>query len=249
LHLVINVVRRGIIDEGDSVMVHESAMGKKLFAIPTGGNVNSARFSPDGKRLVVDSTMGHGADSKSELTTWDPATGQKLASEALGQIRVHFGDETLSPDGKWIVYQGFQRGELAVRKASSNRLVFSKAQSFRKVVFSPDSKCLAAISTDRVNVWSVATGKVVFPALKIPHVADVAFSPDGKHIVTAGAEPALKIWDATTGAGLRPLEEDTDVLSLVAFSRDGKTLATAGAYRTVKLWDMAALAEKLDPSR
>jgi len=155
----------------------------------------------------------------------------------------------LSPDGKWLVHQGLEKGELAVREVSSKKLISFKAQKVRKIAFSPDSKRFAAIATDTMNVWDMATGREVVHALKIPRVMDMAFSPDGKHIVTGGTEPALRIWDATTGRQLRTLEDEGGTVNIVAFSRDGKLLATSGSYMTVKLWDMASLAEALDKSR
>ncbi|MEU0518902.1 caspase family protein [Streptosporangium sp. NPDC006007] len=65
----------------------------------------------------------------------------------------------------------------------------------------------------------------------------VVFSPDGKQLVTAGADKTARLWDASTGKPLRTLTGHTDGVFAVAFSPDGKQLATAGYDGTARLWD------------
>ena len=60
----------------------------------------------------------------------------------------------------------------------------------------------------------------------------VAFSPDGKQIVTAAADETVKLWDAVTGERL--LKWDGHY---AAFSPDGKRLAVVIADGTVKVLD------------
>jgi eukaryotic-like serine/threonine-protein kinase len=65
-------------------------------------------------------------------------------------------------------------------------------------------------------------------------VYSVAFSPDGKRIVTGSHDGTAKVWDAQSGGELLTLNVSDDVLS-VAFSPDGKRVVTAGRAATV--WD------------
>ena len=63
-------------------------------------------------------------------------------------------------------------------------------------------------------------------------VSAMAFSPDGKLLVSGGGAGAIKLWDVKSGAGLRTMTEETlddDVqgVSALAFSADGKMLASA----------------------
>jgi WD40 repeat protein/tetratricopeptide (TPR) repeat protein len=77
-----------------------------------------------------------------------------------------------------------------------------------------------------------------------PHdnaVLAVAFSPDGRRILTGSADRTARLWDVGTGRLLgKPLEHDGLVLA-VAFSPDGRTLVTcsqSSATRgTVRLWN------------
>jgi WD40 repeat protein len=58
-------------------------------------------------------------------------------------------------------------------------------------------------------------------------VSSVAFSPDGKQIVSGSADRTVRRWDAATGQQLLPaLEGHTDCVSSVAFSPNGKQIPT-----------------------
>jgi WD40 repeat protein len=77
-------------------------------------------------------------------------------------------------------------------------------------------------------------------------VLSVAFSPDGKRLVTtsdigipARSDPTLTLWDAHTGKQMLNLKAQEDVLS-VAFSPDGKRLASGSFSGAVDVWDAAS---------
>jgi DNA-binding beta-propeller fold protein YncE len=69
-------------------------------------------------------------------------------------------------------------------------------------------------------------------------VTDVAFSPDGKHIVTASWDKTARVWDAETGKPIgEPLTGHTGSVRSAAFSPDGKRIVTASEDKTARLWD------------
>ncbi len=82
-------------------------------------------------------------------------------------------------------------------------------------------------------------------------VGTVAFTPDGKRLVTSGlSQPRqkysnprsgeVKFWDAETGQPLRvPLIGPADNLARAVLSRDGTHLATTRWDHTVRVWDLA----------
>ena len=53
-------------------------------------------------------------------------------------------------------------------------------------------------------------------------VSSVAFSPDGKQVVSGSGDQTVRLWDAATGALLQTLEGHTSSVNSVAFSPDGK---------------------------
>lgn len=57
-------------------------------------------------------------------------------------------------------------------------------------------------------------------------VFSVAFSPDGKQVVSGSGDKTVQLWDAVTGALQQTLEGHLDSVRSVAFSPDGKLLPT-----------------------
>jgi len=68
-------------------------------------------------------------------------------------------------------------------------------------------------------------------------IVSVAFSPDGKYVLTGSDDTTAKLWDAATGAVVRNFLEHTDGVYGVAFSPDGKHVLTGSWDGTAKLWD------------
>jgi WD40 repeat protein len=66
----------------------------------------------------------------------------------------------------------------------------------------------------------------------IAGVRSVAFSPDGKQIVSGSGDTTVRRWDAATGQQLLPaLEGHTSGVRSVAFSPDGKQIPTLHVSR------------------
>ncbi|HVS38557.1 MAG TPA: hypothetical protein VMS17_23575 [Gemmataceae bacterium] len=56
----------------------------------------------------------------------------------------------------------------------------------------------------------------------------LAFSGDGKMLVSAGADQTVRIWDAMTGRQVQAIDRWLDVVNGVLFSPDSKSIITAG---------------------
>jgi WD40 repeat protein len=69
---------------------------------------------------------------------------------------------------------------------------------------------------------------------------DMAFSPDGKTILTGCEDNVARLWDIATRTVLVPPLQHQGWAHSVAFSPDGKTVLTCGGSdRTARLWDAA----------
>ena len=65
----------------------------------------------------------------------------------------------------------------------------------------------------------------------------MAFSPDGKQIVSGSGDDTLKLWDATTGDEILTLTGHTGGVSSVAFSSDAKWIVSGDFDGALKVWD------------
>ena len=78
----------------------------------------------------------------------------------------------------------------------------------------------------------------------------VAFSPDGKRIVSGSGDKTVRVWDAATGQPHRHADRPTPIgaaadrphraeCASVAFSPDGQRIVSGSVDKTVRLWDAA----------
>jgi WD40 repeat protein/uncharacterized caspase-like protein len=71
-------------------------------------------------------------------------------------------------------------------------------------------------------------------------VDSIAFSPDGKLLVSGSADSTIKIWDLQLGRELRTLSGHTGGVRAVLFGPDGKWIASGGVDGKLKIWDLAS---------
>src|SRR5579871_2354588 len=68
----------------------------------------------------------------------------------------------------------------------------------------------------------------------------VAFTPDGRHVVTGSFDHTLKVWEAATGKEVKTFGGTAGHQNLVlgvAVSPDGTLIASGSSDNTAKIWD------------
>lgn len=108
--------------------------------------------------------------------------------------------------------------------------------------FDPGGVHVFATAEDRAIVrWHLDSGeRVVFPKEHDSWVRGLAFSKDGKTLVSSGYDDTLIWWSATEKdpKPLRKLAAHKGWIRAVAVSPDGSLLASAGNDRVVRVWKM-----------
>jgi WD40 repeat protein len=69
-------------------------------------------------------------------------------------------------------------------------------------------------------------------------VDSLAWTPDGKILVSGSGDKTIRVWDAATRKTIARLEGHTAQVRAVAISADGRLLASKADDYTVALWDM-----------
>jgi len=72
-------------------------------------------------------------------------------------------------------------------------------------------------------------------------VHSVAYSPDGRHIVSGSKDCTVRIWDLTLGEEMMSLQSDNDsAVDSVTFASDNKTIAAGTVSGIISVWGLSA---------
>ena len=201
-----------------------------------GARVSNVQFSPNGRLLAT-----AGFDNTVKL--WEVAT-RKLIQTLTGHTEAVL-DLAFSPDGKLLVSVGKDH-TVRLWEVQSGRLARSiktVADWHCGVAFNPDGSVLTVGSVGGgIYWWNTSNWQRVFPPYPAgkPRVAvqGLAFSPDGRQLVSAAKERTARSWDMGSGKELRRFEGHAAQVFSAAFSPNGKTLATGSEDMSIKLWDV-----------
>jgi RNA polymerase sigma factor (sigma-70 family) len=202
--------------DNKAIRLIDPTTGKTLHTLDgVGPWLLGLAFTPDGRRLIAWS-------SDKQIARWDVATGKTLPSFSVpvdpampvplppGGNGPSFTAE-FSPDGRFLVF-GLQEGFLPVVDAVTGREI-------RRFQTAPDGACFFAFSPDgKTLAWAgwrdptvylgeLATGKERhhFTGHR-GRVTALAFTPDGKKLISGAEDTTALIWDLTggTAAGNKP---------------------------------------------
>lgn len=119
------------------------------------------------------------------------------------------------------------------------------------LVFSPDGQLLASASSNTaapVKIWNWVTGEErnLIPAHLERRIRSIAFSPDGRWLVTGSLACITEIWDVLTGDRIQQFRGHSQPVTCVAFApsahldqpRESALVATGSQDQTLRLWNV-----------
>ncbi len=142
-----------------------------------------------------------------------------------------------SQDGRYVLSGG--GGMIKIWDAQTGAEIRSfHAKAVTSVAFSPDGHNVLSGSEGTAKLTDIQTGMTIrtFTGQSFG-VDSVAYSSDGRYVLTGGGVNTAKLWDAHTGTLIRTLIGHTDWICSVAFSADGRYALTGSRDFTAKLWD------------
>jgi WD40 repeat protein len=195
-------------------------------------------LGPDGHRLA--SANGDGT-----IGVFDVETGESLLT--LRGHKDFVFSVAFSPDGKRLASAGADRkvkvwdletGGVTLSRDGHEGVLTGAAYA---VSFSPDGRCLAYGVDGDVVLWDLSAGQELFHLRGHERFATcVAFSPDGRLLVSGSFKGLVRLWDTLTGRLVRTIVAYDDPITSVAFRPDGRCLASASFDRLVKIWNAAS---------
>jgi WD40 repeat protein len=156
-----------------------------------------------------------------------------------------------SPDSKHIVSGGSRfTDDCALRvwdAVTGKQILAIKTNNdfVKSAAFSPDGKWIVGGTLEgMIRLWDANTGKEKMTMQADKWVHCVAFSSDGKRIVSGGggannAPGDLRVWDANTGQMLMTNTGHFRGVYCLAISPDGTRFVTGGVDKLVKLWNFS----------
>ncbi len=108
-----------------------------------------------------------------------------------------------------------------------------------KIEYSPDGRLLAVVSSIGIWLYDAHTGQEL--DLLMAHterVQSMAFSPDGKTLVSGNSDSTIHLWDTQTHTLRKTFKGHTKPVLSVVFSSDGTSLASGSKDNTICLWDV-----------
>lgn len=134
----------------------------------------------------------------------------------------------------WDVYEGIQIASISTI-------------SVRAVSYSPAGTSLACgLSDGSVEIWT-GEDRPSLGHVLLGHTASVsslAFSPNGKFLVSASLDRTVRYWNVGSGAEVRQLHGPVDGVWCVVISPDGKRIIASSRCQCVWVWDLTAEAPR-----
>jgi hypothetical protein len=217
----------------------------RLWDAESGGEIH--RF--EGHSRKVDS-VAFSSDGRFVLTgSWDGTT-RLWEVESGREIRRFEGRlSALSADGRHVLTGNGDAALLWEAETGKRiRQFYVPSESVLALALSPDEKYLVTLSEKcllfgpcTARLWGLDSGKELRRKeegyLGILSTSSIAFSPDGRYVLTKSEDNTARLWRSRTGQDVWRFTGDSPIVS-VGFSPDGKYAMTGSDDGTTGVWDV-----------
>jgi WD40 repeat protein len=255
-------------------LIRDARMLRLRRTIRTGlGDGLAVAFGPDSRLMATETHLGDVESIPSRgyrVALWDASDGAHVADlpgparwVTVGGQRFPNDVETLAFDDRGtLLAGGDDTGHVFLWNVRTHRptgapLVVppDPAVDFNGVLgvaWGPDDRLLAVAHGSVASVWSFAQHRWLYTVDVdggFGRSKAVAFSPDGRLLVTGGGTGVVEFWDARTGKPSaanpggsfgRTLHANDCWIDSLGFSPDGRTLLASGCDGSARLYDVAS---------
>ncbi len=211
--------------------VWDATTGRELLRIDGHrSTVYGIDFSSDGGMLVTS-----GADKTARL--WDAATGAEI-----GRLEGHDGtvySVCLTADGRRAVTAS-QDATVRIWDVAERELLqtlMGHGDWVFQAALAPDERWIASASRDgTVRLWRFSDGRLQATLRHPVRVNALAFTGDGRHVVTAAHDGLLRSFTTSRGREIwRGMGHDSAIWTVTS-GREGAAVATGAGDGTARLW-------------
>jgi WD40 repeat protein len=245
--------------QGNIVVVVDVATGREVLRFDrfsgAGLAIVDLQFSPDGQLLAAAGVRGNvvqGGVCAADMFVWETATGQLLYSLRDAGVCLAFtpngrslavrSDRT-DPVGAGVAIVGSTVKVLDARTGAVQQewKHLSDEYPVGALSWNPEGTLLASSQGPKIVIRETAAGKPV-QILKSPkgRFTSLAFSSDGRHLVSGSDDQTARLWDAATGEEVNIFRGHTNAVANVSFHPDCKQFVSGGLDGTVRLWNAGA---------
>lgn len=92
------------------------------------------------------------------------------------------------------------------------------------------------------KVWDLVTGQLLLTFTgHNQNVIAVAFTPDGKKVISGSCDKTIRIWDLKTGNPLKMFHTLSGIACDIIVMPDGKQFIVGLGDGTIKFWDLESI--------